>query len=56
MKNKRKQSQQKYRSQETTDFLKNKDPLSKEKKYIFYKFIITNLKYVQDFPGEIMHF
>lgn len=50
------QSQQKYRASETTDFLKNKDPLSKDKTYVFYKFIITDSKYVQDYTGDTMHF
>ena len=53
MKNKRKQSQQKCKASGTINFLKNKDPLSKERKHVFYKLIITDLKYVQNFPGDI---
>lgn len=49
-KRKKKQTQ---RASAITDFLKNKRPLSKHRKYVFYKFI-TDLKYVQNFPGDIM--
>lgn len=55
MKNKRKESQRKHRGSGTTDSLKNKNPLSKERKSVFYKFI-TDLKCVQNFPGDLMHF
>lgn len=55
MQNKRKQTQQTRRTSGTTDFLTNEDPLSKKKKYRCYKFIITNLKYVQNFSGDLMH-
>lgn len=40
---------------EPQDSLKNKDPLSKGRKSVFYK-VITDLKCVQNFPGDIMHF
>lgn len=38
--------------------IKKKDEghLSKERKYGFDKFIITDLKYVQNFTGDIRHF
>lgn len=56
MKNKRKQSQQKCKASRTINFLKTKDPLSKERKHVFCKLIITDLKYVQNFAGDIRHF